>query len=299
MSAPAPHPHVIGEPGDEGGQPRFCFHTGLPLGPLPTPSAQTLAERVEDDKRGLFRVTNRTSAPFRLLDLPAEIRHMIYRFAIGYRTLHVRRPNEREIYRRPHSEWEEGKLDWAYFVCRCGPPAHATRSEYAVGQIWAGDIDDNATVDVMTGPGRRPGKKEAWRRALPACGFKEDTTCAAIEKGDTSLVQEKLHLALLRVSKQVHAEARDAFFSTAVFAFTQWIAVAEFTVPHGQFTKRHMARIRNLTLAIQPLTIDMRGLNGCLRDMNDGIGIDNLAGLRRLQVVVQCDTKNVDEERYD
>jgi hypothetical protein len=194
----------------------------------------------------------------------------------------------------------QGRLDWAYFVCKCGSAAHATRSEYAVGQIWAGDANLDADVDDnQTALGRKPGQKDGWRRAIPACAFKGDSDCAAIEKGDIITIQEKLHLEILRVSKQVHAEARDALFATNILAFSQRLALAEFTIPHEQFGHAHLARIRNVILCVQPLKIDMSVLNGFLRDINDGIGIDNLMGLRKLQIVVKCDLKNVDETRYN
>jgi hypothetical protein len=221
---------------------------------------------------------------------------MIYRFILGYRTLHMRQPSNKEVQQRPDEDWAQGRLDWAYFVCKCGPAAHGTLSEYAVGQIWAGDADVD---DMPTAPGRKLRKKDGWRRAIPACAFRDDTDCAAIEKGDTTVIQEKLHLDLLRVSKLVHAEARDALFATNIFAFSQRLALAECTIPHEQFGHAHLARIRNVILCVQPLKIDMCVLNGFLRDINDGIGIDNLTGLRKLQIVVKCDTKNVDETRYD
>ncbi|KAL3485997.1 hypothetical protein BJX62DRAFT_216108 [Aspergillus germanicus] len=90
---------------------------------------------------------HRRDLAFRLLDLPPKIRLQIYRFAIGYRTLHVRSTNEID---RPYRNVSRF-LHWKYFVCKCDVATHPTLSEYAVGRNWAGDVDDNTAVDTSTG----------------------------------------------------------------------------------------------------------------------------------------------------
>jgi hypothetical protein len=140
---------------------------------------------------------------------------MIYRFVLGYQTIHVRLPNDRPEQPRPYEEWTDKGRVWKYSICRCKPPAHPTRSEYAIGQIGAGDVVDE-TTSTASGTNRQ---KNGWRHAIPACAFAEDSECAAIELGDTTIVQAKLHLDILRVSKDVHAETRDVLFATNILRF--------------------------------------------------------------------------------
>jgi hypothetical protein len=145
------------------------------------------------------------------------------------------------------------------------------------------------------------GQKNGWRHAIPVCAFAEDSECAAIELGDTTIVQAKLQLDILRVSKEVHAETRDVLFANNIFAFPHHLALVPFTMPHSDFERGHLARIRNVSLCIRPLKLDMLGMNWSLHQMDNDNGrdIDNLAGLRRLQIVIQCDAEYIDLPGYD
>ncbi|KAJ0425678.1 hypothetical protein BJY00DRAFT_307826 [Aspergillus carlsbadensis] len=76
---------------------------------------------VSFDVKQLTLAQHSTPPPPRLT-FPPEIKQMIYHFVMGYRTIHVRRPDDGEIYQRPYREWMhgwmDGRLDWGYFVCR-------------------------------------------------------------------------------------------------------------------------------------------------------------------------------------
>jgi hypothetical protein len=172
---------------------------------------------------------------------------------------------------------------------------------YAIGQIWAGDVIDE-TISTSTASGMKTnGQKNGWRHAIPACAFPENSKCAAIELGDTTIVQAKLHLDILRVSKAVHAETRDVLFKTNIFALSHHLALVPFLMPHSDFDRGHLGRIRNVSLCVRPLKLDMLGMNWSLRhiDNDHGRGVDNLAGLRRLQIVIQCDAEYIDLPGYD
>lgn len=63
------------------------------------------------------------------MDLPAEIRMLIYQYALGLRMIHVKfwRQLTRE---EPHASFK-------YEVCKNGPSVHPTESEYSVAGRWS------------------------------------------------------------------------------------------------------------------------------------------------------------------
>ncbi|KAJ0425016.1 hypothetical protein BJY00DRAFT_308900 [Aspergillus carlsbadensis] len=232
----------------------------------------------DEDSRGLFKVIHRRDLAFRLLDLPPEIRLQIYRFAIGYRTLHVRWTDEID---RPYQARYIPRIHrWKYFVCKCGGATHPTRSEYAVGAIWAGDGGDG---DGDNGP--------AWRRAIPVCGFCDSEHCDAKASGGNILRQKLDGIGLLRVNKQVHAEAHEMLYSTNIFAFVRKAAFHDFltpgTVSSSRLFESQLRLLRNICIYIQPVSREMGEWNDWIKSVPDAL--DNLRGLRKLQIVVGYD----------
>lgn len=57
------------------------------------------------------------------MDLPPEIRQMIYKYVFANRTIHVHYPIRIET--RPG---EEFPIDWTYFICNCNSDTSVERS---------------------------------------------------------------------------------------------------------------------------------------------------------------------------
>ncbi|KAL3460899.1 hypothetical protein BJX64DRAFT_289838 [Aspergillus heterothallicus] len=241
------------------------------------------------DKKGLFQVILRKSQAFRFLDLPADIRMLIYRFVFGYRTIHIRYTSQEDrMYRTG-----DPVACWRYFVCKCDVAAHPDRSEYAMGQIWAGDASDE---ESMTPAERR----RAWRTAIPVCEFDDDKhrACGFSNSGrggQRLRLREKLHLSLLRTCSLVYNEAKHIPYTENIFAFVSVHALYDFltgssAVPGlATMAPAQLASIRNLCIYIQPGGTVMKEWNRTL-DKNLYL-VDVLKGVRRLQFVVAPQSK--------
>ncbi|KAL2831718.1 hypothetical protein BDW59DRAFT_157683 [Aspergillus cavernicola] len=232
-----------------------------------------------EDERGLYKVLQRKGFSFRLLDLPFEVRQLIYRFALGYRTIHV------EYFRKVHPEYYQVHWHyWKYFVCKCDVATSAPRSEYAVGEIWAGENEpDNFK-------GGKNAKAAEWRHTVPACEFKDfDHRDVSIKmwrpRDQTIKEREKLHLNLLRANKQVYSEAKDIPYVLNIFAFQDVKAFKRFISNETGLLATQLGLIRNIVIHIQPQTTETARWNRWL--VEEPGALDALKGLRKLQIVVE------------
>ncbi|KAL2870574.1 uncharacterized protein BJX67DRAFT_242535 [Aspergillus lucknowensis] len=246
------------------------------------------AKHVEDE-RGLYKVLQKEGLAFRLLDLPLELRRMIYRFAFGYRVLHI------TFHREEHPEYYRVYRNyWRYAVCKCDVATHPTLSEFAVGEIWAGDAD----VEDTQGCTR-------WRHTIPACHFEESNhrwLKGARPHDWTKIAQiprEKVHLSLLRANRQVYAEARDIPYTLNIYAFEDARALKRLVSVETGLSKTQLGLIRNMVIRVEPKSERMHDWNRWLAGSRDGQPerLDALTGLQRLQVVVSLPRATHDVRR--
>ncbi|KAL2825250.1 hypothetical protein BJY01DRAFT_160279 [Aspergillus pseudoustus] len=225
--------------------------------------------RDNEHDRGLFKETrpSHIGPSLGFLDLPPEIRILIYRFVFGYRTIHVR-----QVHRRR----------WRYTICKC-PHVESSGSEYTMGRIWAGD-------------------RMGWRHARPLCDFDDSkhsddrarspsfggsgNNNSSISKNNQQWPgEEKLHLSLLQTCKQIYSEASAIPYSDNIYTFVLARAFEGFLEQrHRGLSMAQLAHIRNVCIFVQPRGYMMEGWNLLLGD--EPACLDALTGLRRLQLAV-------------
>jgi len=203
---------------------------------------------------------------------------LIYRFAFGYRTIHVR-----QVHRRR----------WRYTICRCDDDDDSGSnrgggSEYTVGRIWAGE-------DGGVG----------WRHARPLCDFDDSKHSGGHPARSPSGVKNnnrqwsgeaKLHLDLLRTCKTVYSEASGIPYTDNIYTFVLVRAFEGFLEQrHRGLSLAQLGLIRNLCIFVQPRGYMMQEWNLFLGGNSNNSSdeqqlsscvLDGLTGLRRLQLVV-------------
>ncbi|KAL4923085.1 uncharacterized protein BDV17DRAFT_296693 [Aspergillus undulatus] len=139
--------------------------------------------------------TESEGSSFALLDLPFETRQLTYRFAFGYRTIHAHNLPDRAL-----ECDKKSSVRLSYLVGKCDTMANVSRSETAVGNIWAKEQEHSylwsETEEKLN---------EEWRHAIPICGFKDYNHSGGVlgKLRNTKMIRrEKLHLNLPRVNKQ-------------------------------------------------------------------------------------------------
>jgi hypothetical protein len=185
------------------------------------------------------------------------------------------RVEDPEYYRSYHHYWK-------YFVCKCNIATDPIRSEYAVGDIWAGG------VSLDTGNGETNStKRDDWRHTLPACKFKDSNHRIIGTRNwrtPNKAVVEKLHLNLLRVNKQVYAEAKTIPYTTNIFAFDDVRAFRRFVSKETGLSPTQLALIQNLSIHINPKTQEVDQWNKWLSEPPETFYA--LSGVKRLQIAV-------------
>jgi hypothetical protein len=164
---------------------------------------------------------------------------------------------------------------------------------YAVGRIWAGDVEDiedtSTTSLVPTGDGDN--RKRGWQGAQLVCRFRDSEHCDPKTNEDIVLRQKLDCTALLRVNKQVHAEAHEILFSTNIFALMRERSFHDFfaakDLSGSGLSESQLRLVRNISIHIQPASPEMRRWNDWLNSVPDAL--DTLRGLRKLQIVVAYD----------
>ncbi|KAL2834825.1 hypothetical protein BJY01DRAFT_252802 [Aspergillus pseudoustus] len=225
----------------------------------------------EEEEHSLFKVADHEEQPFRLLDLPREIRQQIYRFTLGYRIVHVRYTHE--VYRLDLPASRKGKLGWKYFVCVCDNIAPQPGSELALGRVWAGDHG----VDL-------PGvyKQNLWRHGMPWCRFDDTKHEGGIEPGLSA--PGGVGPALLHVSKEVCKEASEIMYQDNIFCFKTATAFDSFLSVNQGLSRAQLALVRNIIIYIpQPRGSAMYEWNRWLAQVPQSLHA--LTGLQKLRIV--------------
>ncbi|KAL4883159.1 hypothetical protein BJY04DRAFT_27709 [Aspergillus karnatakaensis] len=245
------------------------------------------------DRKNLFAVIYRRDQHFRFLDLPFEIRQLIYRFALGYRAIHIVHGLREDI----RVLWQRSKPPghrWQYFICKCDVASSERYSEYATAQAW----NEGSIVRIREKNSLDPRARTlTWRKFIPACRFL-DTNHVGVE-GDSHTAwaeapREKLDLSLLRANRQVYNEARDVPYTSSIFAFSDVDSFRWFVSSRTGLPPAKLALIRNLSICAMPKA---RGGAPWWR-IGDAsrwskwlfrtpATLEGLSGLKRLQVVIK------------